>query len=96
VDGIQLFGDREAVRTRLVRSQLDALLQPSDADLEELVEVVRGDAQELEALEQRHLLVERLGEYALVEFEQRQLAIDVVIRGAEVGLVHGCARTLAL
>ena len=33
----------------------------------------------LQPLEQRHRLVERLREHALVEFEQRQLAIDVVL-----------------
>ena len=91
MDGLQLLGDGQAVGARLIRAELDALLEAGDADLEELVEIVRRDAQELEALEQRHLFVERLREYALVEFEQRQLAIDVVLGGAEVGLVHGAA-----
>ena len=56
------------------------LLQAGDADLEELVEVAGGDAQEAQPLEQRQRLVERLREHALVELEQRQLAIDVVLR----------------
>ena len=91
VDRLQLFGDGQAVGARLIRAEFEALLEAGDADLEEFVEIVRGDAQELEPLEQRDLLVERLREHALVEFEQRQLAIDVVLGGAEIGLVHGAA-----
>ena len=75
----------------LIRAELDPLLEAGDADLEELIEIVRRDAQELEPLEQRHFLVERLREHALVEFEQRQFAIDVVLGGAEIWLVHGAA-----
>ena len=92
VDGVELLGDREPVRARLVGTEFDSLLQAGDADLEELVQVVRRDAQEAQPLEQRHVLVERLREHALVELEQRQLAVDVVIGGTEVGLVHGSAR----
>ena len=68
-----------------VGAELLQLLQARDADLEELVEVARGDAEELQPLEQRHGLVERLREHALVELEQRQLAVDVVIGRLEVG-----------
>ena len=96
MNGLQLLGDGQAVRAGLVRAELDALLEAGDADLEELVEVVRRDAQELEPLEQRDFLVERLCEHALVEFEQRQFAIDVVLGGAEIGLVHGARSGFAL
>src|SRR6185295_10571729 len=89
VNCVELFRNREAVRAGLIRAELEALLQTRDADLEELVEIARRNAQEFEPFEQRHLLVERLREYALVECEQRELAIDVVLGRAEIGLVHG-------
>ena len=56
---------------------LDLLAQTGDADLEELVEVAGEDGQELDPFEQRVALVARLVEDARVEFEPRQLAIDV-------------------
>ena len=74
-----MFGDDEAVGAWLIRTELDALFEAGDPDLEKLVEIVRRDAQELEPLEQRHACIECLREHALVEFEQRQLAIDVVL-----------------
>ena len=89
VNGLQLFGDGQSIGAGLIRAELEALLEAGDADLEELVEIVRRDAQELEPLEQRHFLIERLREYPLVELEQRQFAIDVVLGGAEIGLIHG-------
>ncbi len=48
----------------------------ADALHEELVEVRREDRQELEALEQRRALVERLGEDPAVEFDPAQVAVD--------------------
>ena len=56
---------------------LDLLAQPGDADLEELVEVVREDGQELDPLEQRIALVAGLEQDAGVELEPRQLAVEV-------------------
>ena len=41
--------------------------------------LLRGDAQEAQPLQQRHRLVEGLREHALVELEERQLAVDVVL-----------------
>ncbi len=55
----------------------DLLLQPGDADLEELVEVAGEDQQELQALEQRRGLVERLLQDTDIELQLRQLAVDV-------------------
>ena len=86
---LQLLGDGEPVGAGLIRAELDALLEAGDADFEELVEVVRRDAQELQPLEQRYFLIQCLREYPLVEFEQRKLAIDVVLGGTEIGQVHG-------
>ena len=91
VNRLQLLGDGEPVGAGLVRPELDALLESGDADFEELVEVVRRDAQELQPLEQRYSFVQRLCEYPLIECEQRKLAIDVVFCGTEIGQVHGRA-----
>jgi hypothetical protein len=41
-------------RCRRAAAELDLLLEAGDADLEELVEVARDDAEEAQALEQRH------------------------------------------
>ena len=65
-------------------AELQQLLEARDADLEELIEVARGDGQEAQPLEQRHGFIERLGQHALVELQQRQLAVDVEIRRLEV------------
>jgi hypothetical protein len=54
----------------------DLLLQAADADLEELVEVARDDAQEAQALEQRVARVLGLLEHAAVEGEQAQFAVE--------------------
>ena len=62
-------------------------LDAGDADLEELVEVARHDAQKAQALEQRHGRIGGLGEHAALELEQGELAIDEVI-AAEQGF--GC------
>jgi hypothetical protein len=69
VDGRQLLLGGHAVRTALGRAHLDQLLDAGDANLEELVEIARRDAQELQALEQRHALIERLREHAGVELQ---------------------------
>jgi len=71
MDRLQLLSDAQAIGTRLIRTELEPLLQAGDADLEEFVQIVRRNAQELEALQQRDSGVERLCEHALVEFEQR-------------------------
>ena len=55
----------------------DLLLEPGDADLEELVEVAGEDGQEAHPLQQRVALVLRLEQDARVELEPRQLAVDV-------------------
>jgi len=57
------------------RAELAALLQARHADLEELVEVGAGDCQELDALEERYVVVLRLRQYAPVELEKGQLAV---------------------
>jgi hypothetical protein len=96
MDGLQLLADGHAIRAGLIRAELDALLEAGDADLEKLVEIIGRDAEELQALEQRYLFVEGLGQYALVEFEQRKLAIDIVFWRTEIRLIHGIALDFVL
>ena len=91
VDRVELLGDRHAVGGELPAAELLQLLQARDADLEELIEVAAGDAQELQPLEQRHRFVERLVEHPLVELEERQFAVDVVLRSLEIRRVHRTA-----
>ena len=85
----QLLGHAHAVGPAAERAQLLALLQAGDANLEELVEVGAGDAEEADALEQRQRLVVNLREHALVEVEKRQLPIDVVLGSLEIHVEHG-------
>ncbi len=73
----QQIGRRHAVRAGLRGAELGHLLEAGHADLEELVEIGAGDADELEPLQQRDRLVLGLVEYAAVEFEQRQLAVEI-------------------
>src|SRR4051794_30451038 len=77
VNRLQLLGDAQAIRAALVRTELESLLQPGNANFEELVEIAGRDAEELESFEKRDSFVECLRQHADVEFEQRKLAIDV-------------------
>ena len=54
----------------------ELLLQPGDADLEELVEIAADDAEEAQPLEHGDRRILREREHAPVERELRQLAID--------------------
>ncbi|MCY1495390.1 hypothetical protein D9M68_292910 [compost metagenome] len=83
-----LFVDQLAdPRQRLMRLQTvgaglfagigDLLLQPGDADLEELVEVAGEDQQELQAFQQRVGLIQRLFQHADVELQLREFAMNV-------------------
>ncbi len=60
-------------------------LQPADSDHEELVQVRRGDGEELESFEERVARVGRLVEHALVEFQPTEFSVDeqVVVGGHE-------------
>jgi hypothetical protein len=65
------------------------MLEPCYPDLEELIEIAARDAQELESLEQRYGFIEGESEHTLVELQERELAIDVVVRRFEIRYVHG-------
>ena len=79
-DRLQLLGDGQPVRTDLQRARLQQLLQARDPDLEELVEVGAGDAEEPDPFEQGYAAVLRLFQHALIEFQERQFPIDVELR----------------
>ena len=81
--------DRQSVGSALHRAGFQQLLEAGDADLEELVEIGAGDAEESHPLEQRNAAVLGLIQHALVELEKRELAIDVELRYLQVGVVHG-------
>ncbi len=88
--GRELFLGGPAVGRAGDLAGLDLLAQAGHAHLEELVEVAREDGQELDPFEQRVALVARLVQHPRVEFEPRQLAVDV--RERDLG-TRGAART---
>ncbi len=75
----------QAVGARLFAGEGDALLQSGDANLEELIEVAGEDQQELQPLQQRIGLIQRLLEHADVELKLRKLAMDVQRTVVQVG-----------
>ena len=88
----ELFPDRRellagchAVGGCLERADLQLTAETRHPDHEELVEVATEDRQELDALEQRMPLVERLFQDATVEREPGELPVDVVALVVEVG-----------
>ena len=89
-DGPQLIGRRQIVGPALRRAERLLMNQSGNADLEEFIEVRVGDAEERQALEQRHVVVLGEFEYAPVELEQRQLPVEVQLRAGEIrgGCVH--------
>jgi hypothetical protein len=80
------LGGAFAVGTGLMDIELDLFFKAGDADLDEFVEVGRDDAQEPQPLEQRHRVVGRLCQYAPVELENAELAVEEVRVGR--GALH--------
>ena len=85
MNGRELLLQGQGVGRELARAQLQQLLQARDPDLEEFIQVAGGDAQEAQPLQQRHRLVECLGQNPLIELEKRQLAVDEVLGSFEIG-----------
>ena len=76
--------DRRCQPVRRRRStELDRMPDRTAADLEELVEVGAADAQEAQALQQRHRWILRLRQHAEIEVQLRQLAVGVQRRVAQ-------------
>ncbi len=75
----------QAVSASLFAGEGDLLLEAGDTDFEEFVEVAGEDQQELEPLEQRVGLIERLFQHADVELQLRQLAMDVETAVIQIG-----------
>src|SRR5581483_10097083 len=91
VNGRELLLERQAIGRERARAQLEQLLEAGDPDLEELIEIARGDTEEAQPLEQRHRLVEGLREHPAVELEEGQLAVEVEARRLEIGCVHAAS-----
>ena len=85
-DRVERLARRAAVLERRLDAGVDLVVQARDPDHEELVEVVGGDRDELQPLEQRHGLVLRELDHALVELQPRQLAVEVQLGVFEVEL----------
>jgi hypothetical protein len=75
---------RAPVWPRVAQAGVDLVVQARDADGEELVEVGREDRQELQALEQRNVVLLGQLEHARVELDPRELAVEVEPRIVEI------------
>ena len=67
----------QAIGTGLFTGEGDLFLQASHANFEELVQVAGEDQQKLQPLQQGVGLIQRLFQYADVELQLRQLAVDI-------------------
>src|SRR3954470_72864 len=85
---VEHLGGTPRVRAGVVQAELDAFLQPRDADLEELVEIRRHDGDEAQPLEERHRIVGRLREHPALEGEDAELAVGE-LRGGGDASIHG-------
>src|SRR5258708_2095742 len=92
---LEHLGRAASVGARIVQAELDALLQPGDADLEEFVAVGRDDGEEAQPLEQRHRLVRRMRHNAAVERVCAELLVDELGGGRGRGKVAGGLRGFA-
>jgi hypothetical protein len=76
------------VRRDVLDSLPKILLRGRNPNHEELVEIGRGNREELDALEQRMRRVVGLVEYALIELEPAELAVDVEGGILEIGRIQ--------
>ncbi len=88
MDRRELLADAQGVGRVLRGAQLQQLLEPGDADLEEFVEVGGADAQETQPFQQRHARVLGLREHAGIELQRRQFAVDEVLRCVQGQLIQ--------
>ncbi len=88
VDAVQLLRNRQRIRGLLGLAQFLQMLEAGDADLEELIQIAGGDAQELQPLEQRLGVIEGQRQHPVIELQEGELTVDVAARRLEVGDVH--------
>ena len=67
---------------------LDALEETRNADFHEFVQIVRGDGQELDALQQRVPDVAGFFQHTPVKFQPLYMAIEIVARIVELRTLH--------
>ena len=90
-----LGGKSCQIRLRIIR--VDHVLEGRHADHEELVQIGRGDGQELQSLEQRIRLVSRFIEDPVVEVQPAKFTVRIILRIFEIDLgssILRCARCL--
>jgi hypothetical protein len=75
-DREKLLGGRHPGRVRILAAAAAQEEQAADTDLEELVEIRRGDREEFHPLQQRQVFAKGFVEDSLVEFQPGQLAVD--------------------
>ena len=82
--------ERHAVGCEHARIFAHLLLQPGDADFEELIQIATHDTDKAKAFQQRRCGVGCLGEYAFIERQNAQLAVEQRIihgdRAKDMGL----------
>jgi len=83
-DLAQQFLRAHVVRAGVHRTGDHLLLQARHANLEKLVQIGAGDAQEFEAFKQRCGRILGLFEHAPVELELAQFAVEIEFRFAQV------------
>ena len=74
------------------RTNLDTLLECRNTDFIEFVEVGATDTQEAQSLKKRDVRILRLFQYAFIELELAQFAIDVQFSGWCSWRVHRTSR----
>ena len=67
----------QAIGTGLFASEGNLFLQAGHTNFEELIQVAGEDQQELQPLQQRIGLIQRLLQHADIELQLRQLAMDI-------------------
>ena len=79
-DALHLLFRRKAGRVWLVDIAVDRVLQRTDSDHKEFVQVGRSDRKEFTALQQRIFRIHRFVKHALVEFQPAQFPADQIFR----------------
>jgi hypothetical protein len=81
--------DGEPVGADVRCAVLEVLKKAGNAHFDKLVEVVRGDREEFDALEKRGVRIAGLLENPPIEFEPLDVAVEVIARVVESNALHG-------